>query len=120
MHLPTRARGVSIMNFLLLLIAVGIAAIFGMKVGPMYLEYGNVKSAMDDLAQEQYASAGEARKSLMKRLEMNYVSSVAKEDITVTPVSGGGYDVTVMYYAEKPLVHKLSVLGTFDYTVTTQ
>jgi len=112
-------KGFTLGGFIALLVVVCIAAFFGMKVAPMYMEYGSVKQAMDGLANESYPSPSEAKKSLIKRLETNYVSSVSKDDITIS-ANGGSFEVTVEYYVEKDLFANLTISGYFDYTVTTK
>lgn len=111
-------KGLSLGQFGLVLVIVMMVGLFVMKVAPMYLEYRSVKSSMDELASDQFSSVGEVRTALTKRLDMNYVSSVKKEDIGVSQ-KNGAYVVTVDYYVDKPLMGNLTISGHFEYTVTT-
>lgn len=113
-----KMKGVSLGQFLLVLVIAMMAGLFLMKVGPMYMEYKSVKSAMDDLAGGQYDSVGDVRTSLIKRLDMNYVESVKKEDIAVRQ-KNGAYEVSVEYYVDKPLFGNLTISGYFEYSVNT-
>lgn len=114
-----RSSGFTVGGFVLLLIVAMVVAFFGMKVGPMYVEFGSVKQAMEGLATESYPSASEVKKSLIKRMDINYVTSVADSDIKVKPANGA-FEVTVDYYVEKTLFSNLTVTAYFEHTVQTQ
>lgn len=112
-------KGLSLSTFMFVLVVISVLGIFAMKIVPMYLEYRSVKTAMDDLAGEDFDSPKQVKDALMKKLSISYVNSVSSDDITITP-SDGGYEVEVDYYVEKPLVDRISLTGTFDYAVTTK
>ncbi len=114
-----KQKGMSLGIFIIVLIIASIGAIFAMKVVPMYIEYSSVKKTLNDVSKESFDSAGKVRESIQKRFSMNYVDSVTREDIEITK-NGKAYDVYVFYYVEKPLVGNLSIVGTFEYEVTTQ
>lgn len=117
-NMKNNMKGLSLVGFILVMIIVVIFAIFGMKIGPMYLEFNGVKSAMNALAAEQFESPKDVKDALLKRLSINYVETVKREDIVVKP-QNGGYNISVDYYVDKPLVGNLSVSGHFQHSVTT-
>lgn len=112
------SRGFSMGGFLLLLTLALILGLLGMKIIPMYMEFNSVKSAMNGISAEKFDSAKAVRDALMKRMSINYVDSVTREDISIT-ASDGSYIVEVDYYVDKPLVANLSISGHFRYEVTT-
>lgn len=117
-----RQRGLSIGAFGALLVVLGITAFFAMKVIPMYMEFNAVKSAMNALAEsnEQFESAKEIKDSLAKRFSTSYVDTVGRDDVEVTLNDSGGYDVSVDYEVEKPLVGNLTIAGHFEHSVQTK
>lgn len=117
--LPSRlSRGFSMSNFLLLLALTIVVGMLAMKIVPMYMEYNSVKSSMNALSAERFDSSKAVRDALMKRMSVNYVESVGREDISIT-TSDGAYVVYVDYYVDKDLVGNLSISGHFQYEVTT-
>lgn len=119
MNTPSYQKGISMFGFILAMIGVVMAGIVVMKVAPMYMEYNSVKQSLNALAQEEYESATDVRQSLSKRLNINYVETLQKEDITVKSKEGK-YTVSVDYYVDKPLVANLSLSAHFQYEVTTK
>ena len=118
MNAARHMKGLSMIGFILVMIIVMIFAVFGMKVGPMYLEFNGVKSAMNAMAAEKFSSPKDVKDGLMKRLSINYVETVKREDIMVKP-KNGGYEISVDYYVDKELMGNLSVSGHFQHSVTT-
>lgn len=112
------SRGFSMSSFLLLLALTIVVGLLAMKIVPMYMEYNSVKSAMNALKAEKFDSSKAVRDSLMKRMSVNYVESVKRDDVSIT-TSDGAYVVYVEYYVDKDLVGNLSVSGHFEYEVTT-
>lgn len=112
----TKMKGASLPTFALLLVVGGFLVMFALKIIPMYMEFGNVKSAMEGLKEGEYSSANEVRESLRKRLDVNYVSNVGKDDVSISS-SDRGYHVEVDYYVEKPLFGPISLTGNFTHAV---
>lgn len=118
MSFPRLSRGFSMGGFVLLLVVVLLVSLLAMKIVPMYMEFNSVKSAMQAISSEKFDSTKAVRDALVKRMSVNYVESVGRDDIIVTP-SDGSYVVSVDYYVDKPLVANLSISGHFEYEVTT-
>lgn len=117
--LINKQKGLSIINFLFVMVGVVLIAIVGMKVVPMYLEYNSVKKALDGASNERFESVAEARESIMKRFSINYVETLQKEDVIIKQ-QNGKYNISVDYYVDKPLVANLSISAHFQYEVTTK
>ena len=50
-------RGITLAGFLIVLVLVGFFAYMAMRLVPPYIEFGNVKSAMDAVAAETNAAS---------------------------------------------------------------
>lgn len=112
------SRGFSMGGFLMLLALSLVLGLLGMKIVPMYMEYNSVKGAMNAISAEKFDSNKAVREALMKRMSVNYVESVKREDISIT-TSDGAYLVVVDYYVDKSLFANLSISGHFQHEVTT-
>lgn len=112
-------RGFTISGFIAVLCIVCLGGVMTMKVAPMYLEFRSVKTSMKAMSEEQFDGVKDARDTFLKKLSINYVDSLTKDDITITPVDGR-YEINVDYYVEKPLVGNLSLTAHFEHTVTTK
>lgn len=112
------ARGFSLGGFILLLALAIVVGFLAIKIVPMYTEFNSVKTSMNAVAGEKFDSSKAVRESLQKRMSINFVESVTRDDITVQP-QDGAYLVTVDYYVDKPLFYNLSVSAHFEYEVKT-
>ena len=113
-----KPSGFSMTSFMAVLVVLGVAAVFAMKIVPMYIEFNAVKSAMDALSQEDFETAGAIKESLTKRFSISYVETATLEDVTILP-GNGKYTVSIDYYDEKPLVGNLSITAHFEHEVVT-
>jgi len=112
-------RAFSMMSFLGILAVLGVVSIFVLKVIPMYIEFNSVKKAMDSVAQEDFETAEEIKESLGKRFSISYVETAEVSDVSIRS-SNGGYNVSIDYYDEKPLIGNLSITAHFEYEVETK
>lgn len=112
-------RGITFIGFVMLAALLGGALIFGMKVGPMYVEYRSVKGAMLSVQQ----TPGSAQMSnqniwfaLDKKFNVNYVTSVKRENVFIT--TQNGKQLRIAYDVRIPLIYNLDIVGKFDHAVT--
>ncbi len=110
-------RGMTYLGMLILMVVIAFGAIIVIKVLPLYLEHFKVESSLNSLAQEPHGElAGlppsEIEKLLLKRLAVNDVDHVSKDDISVTR-EGNRIVVTVDYEARTPLFMNLDVVAKF-------
>jgi hypothetical protein len=84
----------------------------------MYSEYFSVKSSLDSLANETLSGKSKVaiRAMLMKRLDINDVNRVTKEDIEIT-IRGSDVTVSVEYEARENLVGNVSLVADFSYSI---
>jgi hypothetical protein len=110
--------GLTLIGFIIVLSLALFVAYLGMKIGPKYIEYYSVVSAMNDMSKEQ----GNAKKSpvvlrrkLKARLYVSYSSSVEDKHIKVT--RSDGVKLRVAYQVREPIIGNLDVILTFDKSV---
>jgi hypothetical protein len=116
--LAGRQAGVSLSGMLVLVAAIGFIAYTAIKLAPIYMESFNVKASLHSLSEEvkQGASAGEIRNELMKRLQLNNVSSVRPENVDIKSM-GRTRVVSVNYSAQTRFYGNLHLLVNFDESV---
>lgn len=115
-----RQQGMTLMSFVIVLAVVGFFALIVMKLFPMYSEYNNLKSVMDDFAANPASASmtpSQVWADLERRFDIAYVSSVTREHITVSR-TGRVTTMQIKYEVRKPLFANLDVVGKFDKTVT--
>ena len=110
-------RGMTYLGMLILMIVIAFCAIVVIKVMPVYLEHFKVESSLNSLAQDPKGDMAqlppaEIRKLLMRRLEVNDVSHVKKEDITISR-EGKKTMVDVSYEARVTLFFNLDLVARF-------
>ncbi|MEY3808109.1 MAG: hypothetical protein RI893_1085 [Pseudomonadota bacterium] len=116
---PKRQQGLTLISIIFILGLIGFFVMLTLKVVPVYLDHGKVKSALDALkASPDLATKSEfeIRDSLNKRFNINYVYDVKKEDITI--IKHGNYvKVDIEYETVVKLVANLSLLAEFHDTI---
>lgn len=110
-------RGMTYLGMLILMIVIAFCAIVVIKVMPVYLEHFKVESSLKSLAQDSKANMAqlppaEIRKLLMRRLEVNDVSHVKKENIAISR-EGNKTMVDVSYEARVTLFFNLDLVARF-------
>ena len=86
-----------------------VLAMFGMKLGPSYLEFASIKKAVVAIAQEKPgASVGDIRKAFDARATIDAITTVQGKDLEVTK-DGGELLITAVYRKEIPLVSNIGV-----------
>ncbi|WP_432741808.1 DUF4845 domain-containing protein [Methylobacter sp. G7] len=112
---PKNQQGLTLISIVLILGLIGFFVVLTLKVVPIYLDHGKVKSALAALQAMpdiQTKSEFEIRDSLSKRFNINYVYDVTKDDIKV--VKQGNYvKVDIEYETVVKLVDNLSLLAEF-------
>lgn len=112
---PGRQQGLTLISLVFVLGLIGFFTLLTLKIVPIYLDHGKVKSALEALKQMpdlQTKSEFEIRDSLTKRFNINYVYDVNQDDITV--VRHGNYvKVDIEYETVVKLVGNLSALAEF-------
>ncbi len=113
-----KQRGMSLIGFVIVLSVVIFLSFLGMKIGPLYMEYYSVVSALNGVASERGSanlSPYDLRVKVLNRLYVSYSENVKEKDIKVT--RGNGVHLRVSYQVREPLMGNLDVIAKFDKSV---
>lgn len=111
--------GMTLIGFIFVLSFVIFVSYIGMKIGPIYMEYYSVVSAMNGVASERGSanlSPYDIRVKVLNRLYVSYSADNVKErDIKL--VRNNGLNLRIAYEVRKPVIGNLDVVAKFDKTV---
>ncbi len=116
MQSRNKQQGLTIVSWLVVLIMVGVFVLVGIKITPVYLEHYAVKSSLESLKQEPMISRKslrEIRTMLMRRLDMNNIYDMNKENIVIKR-SGGVTSIVIAYEERRKIMGNLSLVMTFE------
>jgi hypothetical protein len=116
-----RQRGITFIGWIFLLVPVAIVGYIVIRTVPLYLNYTKVAKAFEQTRQE-YASTesvnGQMLKgSLERRFDTGYIDSPDIKDVSIRK-TGEGWEMAVEYEDVVPLFYNLSLLLSFEKTVT--
>jgi hypothetical protein len=114
-HIVANQRGVSLSGLIGVLIVLGVAAVFVMKVVPSWMEYRSIKDAIVK-AKSNGGSVPEMRASFDKNAEINNVSTLRGRDLVFSK-DNGETDISFAYEKRIPLADNVSLV--IDYAGTT-
>ena len=117
-NLLKKQRGMTATNIVLLLIGICSAVIMVLRIAPVYMNHGKVKSAIEaikTIPEINTASKGEITRKLDDRFQINQVntSDIKEENITITR-QGDYLKLEIKYQTEAPIISNMSVLMKFD------
>ncbi|MDH5189825.1 MAG: DUF4845 domain-containing protein [Gammaproteobacteria bacterium] len=113
-----KQQGITGIGWLFILVIIGFSALVVLKMTPMYSEYFSVKTSMDSLAKESLGGKSKAQiyDMLSKRLDINDVKRVTREDVEIT-IRSGNVTVSVDYEARENLIGNVSLVAEFKYSI---
>jgi hypothetical protein len=104
------------LSWLVILVVAGFMVMIGIKITPVYLEHLAVKKSLESLQNEPLISrkpVTEIRKILFRRLDINSIRHLTKDDVMVKR-SGGVTTVQIEYEERRPIVGNVSLVVSFD------
>lgn len=110
-----KQRGVSMLGFMFMSVAVIIIAMLAMKLVPAYIEFFSVKKILNAMGQDSETksmSNNEIRSSFAKRANVGYVTVVKPEDLDIDR-AGGNMVISTEYEYRTPLVANISMVVDF-------
>ena len=113
-----KQKGLSLIGFILVLSLALFVSFLGMKIGPIYMEYFAVVSAMDDMASERgnaKRSPDQLRRRLKARLYVSYSNNI--EDRHIKFSRSNVVRMRVAYEVRKPIIGNLDIVAKFDRSV---
>jgi hypothetical protein len=114
-----KQSGMTLIGFVIVLGFVIFLSFIGMKIGPIYMEYYGVVSAMDGVAKERGSanfSPYEIRVKVLNRLYVSYSADNVKER-HIKLVRSNGVNLRIAYEVRKPVIGNLDVIAKFDRSV---
>ena len=116
-----KQRGVTMIGWIFLLIPMVIVLYAGIRVGPEYVDYYKVVTAMKETASglesDETLTPASIRSALQKRFDTSYVEAVKSSEVEISKVEGG-WEMTAEYESAVDLFGNLSMLMDFSKTVT--
>jgi hypothetical protein len=115
MHRAKHQAGLTAIGLILILIPVGLAVYIVLKVVPVYIEAFSVGDAVNSLKKEldvKEKSREEIYTMIKKRLEVNNITNVGKDDIKIQKTVND-VTVTIDYEARVPLFWNAALAFSF-------
>ena len=115
-----RQRGVTMIGWIFLLVPVAIVLYAGIRVGPEYLNYYKVVTAMKETASklksDDTLTQQNIRFALERRFDTGYIDSPKIEEIGIAK-GDAGWEMTADYEPTVPLFGNLYLTMVFKETV---
>jgi hypothetical protein len=115
-----RQRGVTMIGWIFLLAPVAIVLYAGIRVGPEYLNYYKVMTALKETANklksDETLTPQTIHSALEKRFDTSYIDKPSPADIVVRK-GDKGWEMTADYETVAPMFGNLFLLMTFKHTV---
>jgi len=111
-----RQRGMSLPAMMFLLLIVVAAATFAIKTVPAYLDFNTINGAIESVLSDPKVglkSTGEIRNGIGKRLDINNVDVIDKDQIRIEK-GGGKIYMAVDYKVRNDLVANIDIVMHFQ------
>jgi Flp pilus assembly protein TadG len=108
-------KGVSMVGLIIILVVLVLCAGLGMKVGPAYMEYLQIKKAVAAIVESgevRQGSVADVRKAFDKRAQVDAINAITSQDLDISK-DGGNLVISFAYPQKVPLVGNVSLL--FDF-----
>jgi hypothetical protein len=115
MQTRNRQQGLTLISWIVVFAVLGMMVLIGIKITPVYLEHFAIRKTLESLKQEPLISrkpVTEIRKMLMRRMDMNSVYDLTKDEVLIKRASGVT-TITIQYEERRPVVGNLSLVMTF-------
>jgi hypothetical protein len=112
-------RGMGAAGFLFLIVLAIVIVTLVMKLGPVYMQYFEIRSIMHNVAEDpELLKKGRygILRSIEDRLDINYIENVTKNDFKLKKVENGD-QLSVKYEVREHLFANLDALMTFSHQV---
>lgn len=109
----TKQRGMTLIGWVIVVGILGVFALAGMRLLPVYLEYFKISSVLKGLDQEmegERATMQAIRSYVQKRFDVESVNIIDEDDLLVER-KGSVFEVRAQYD------HRVPFVGNVDFTV---
>ena len=115
-QIVNRQKGMTMLSWLVVLGIVVFFMLIGIKMVPTYLENYSIKQVLANMENDRIVrtmSAGEMKKSFLKRLKINSVYEFDRNSITIKKEKFGT-KFSVDYEIRKPVAGNVSIVMEFS------
>jgi hypothetical protein len=116
-NLLKKQQGMTGTSMLMMVIGICAAVVLVLKIAPVYMNHGKVKSAIEGVKSIpgiQTQSKAEVMKSLYARFQVNQVQNVHTDTDVIITKRGEYLKLQIKYQVEVPIVGNLFALMKFD------
>lgn len=112
---PSTQTGSTFLGNLIVIAAIAIFGLVGMKLFPAYSEFSSVKSAIKAMKDESLntMSKQDIKASFDRRAVATYITTVTGNDLKIEK-EGRDTVVSVSYQVVKPVIANISVMAEFN------
>lgn len=119
MVLVDRQKGMTTIGWVLVFMLIAVVTLVSLKLVPIYLNGFSVSSSLESLKSEHNIGKkqpSEIKRMLLKRLDINMVNDVTKDDIFIEK-SKGSMTIEVDYEVRKNMAGNLDVVVMFNKSI---
>jgi len=116
MRLRSRQSGLGALGWLVVLAVASFFLLCFFRIGPLYLEYFQVKEVLDDVLKSGQANSQSRQQlldALQRRFDVNRTEAISTRDIRFSE-SRSGREVDCSYEKRVPLIANIDVVVKFD------
>ena len=116
MRLPSQQRGMTGIGWLFVMAMLLVFMLIAVKLVPAYIDQFNVSSVLSSLKNEPgigTMTGGEVANIIMKRLDINMVTAVKRDDIYISQQAGSRV-IEIEYQVQRKLLANVDVLISFN------
>lgn len=114
-----KARGLSMIGFLFVIVIVGFLVVFLFKLVPAYVEYFSIRNALSGMARDselQSANPQAIRAAFARRTQIDDIKAVEPADIDIEK-DGGNLILSTSYSKRVPIIGHFNAC--LDFSITT-
>lgn len=111
-----KQQGMTAISFIILLMIFGFVGMIAAKLFPVYLEHFKVSSALKSMATDQRAkdaSDDDIKETIMKKLQIDDVESLTKDDIQISDTRDGR-TISIEYESRVNMVGNVDAVVKFE------
>ena len=108
-------RGVSVVAVLFLLIGLAFLFVIGVKLVPVYIEHGQMRSVIETLQKEPKQNIDtpqKAKQLILRRLSINHLRTVQETNINARP-QGSAMHIRIEYDVRVPMFGNIDAVVSF-------
>ena len=114
-----RQSGITALGFLIVAAFMGMFLLAGIKLVPVYMEYGKIQATLEKVRDEfkgERPTPEQIRNSIEARFNIEYVNSIAASDVEITRTAAG-YNIRAAYEGRVTYLGNLNLVADFDTSV---